>query len=89
MQADSDPTLFNVSFDGRYSSVTYGARHKLGQSCSQAVGVACEATTDQKQVIGISFLNKLCSTGLHLKEKGINVSCPGGHVGKCTANIYS
>jgi hypothetical protein len=45
LRAVSSPDTINISFDGRYNSFSYGSRHKMGQSCSQAVGVAREATT--------------------------------------------
>ena len=87
LRSVDEPNALNLAFDGRYPSVTFAGRHKLGQNCSQAVGVARETITDTKQVIGVSLLNKLCPKGTHLRHKGFDVSCPNGHPGKCTANI--
>lgn len=81
------PNSINIAFDGRYDSVRFGARHKMGQSCSQGVGVARELVTDQQQVVGVSVLNKLCATGSYLRHKGFDAVCPNGHAGKCTATI--
>ena len=74
----------NVSVDTRYNSNNITCRHKLGQSASQAIGVAVEQQTDQKQIIGMFMANKLCWEGAWLRGEGYDVTCPG-HA-DCTAN---
>lgn len=77
-----------VTFDVRYNSNTIASRSKMGQSATQAIGVAIEGQTDQKQIFGLHLENKLCHQGALLRGRGINVTCPGGHRG-CTANKSS
>ena len=77
----------NVSIDVRYNSNTIASRNKMGQNASQATATCIENQTDEKQIIGISMLNKLCHKGAILRSKGKKVKCPG-HPG-CTANQKS
>ena len=42
--------------------------------------------TDRTLIISACFQNKLCWTGPWLKNKGIQVICPGGHP-DCTADL--
>ena len=74
----------NISVYVRYNSNFITSRHKLGQSASQAIGVAVENQTDEKQIISMFMSNKLCWEGSWLRGLGFNVTCPGGHFG-CTA----
>ena len=60
---------------------------KPGQNASQAISLACEQVTDHKFIVASVFHNKLCWTGSWLKGKGLNVTCPDGHAGTCTANV--
>lgn len=74
----------NISSDVRYNSSSMINRGKMGQSASQAIGVAIEHHTDQKQIVGLCVENKLCPKGARLRSRGIQAKCPGGHKG-CTA----
>lgn len=74
----------NISIDVRYNSSSITSRNKMGQSATQAIGVAIENHTDQKQIVGLCLENKLCPKGALLRSKGIQATCPGGHRG-CTA----
>ncbi len=76
----------NIAMDGRYNSVTITSRKKPGQNASQAIGLACETMTDRKFIISACFQNKLCWTGAWLRNKGLKVTCPGGHP-DCTADL--
>ncbi|CAC5422149.1 unnamed protein product [Mytilus coruscus] len=60
---------------------------KPGQNASQAISLACEQVTDHKFIVASVFHNKLCWTGAWLKGKGLDVTCPDGHAGTCTANV--
>lgn len=86
LQDPGKPVEVNLQMDGTYQSLTFGSRHKLGQSASQVAGVVCENMTDMQQVVSLPFENKHCWTGSWLRGRGYNVTCPGGHPG-CTANI--
>ena len=76
----------NIAMDGRYNSTTITSRKKPGQNASQAIGLACETMTDRQFIISACFQNKLCWIGAWLKNKGIQVTCPGGHP-DCTADL--
>lgn len=80
----SEDEPVNISVDVRYNSTTITGRSKLGQNASSAIGVAVENHTDQHQVVGLYVENKLCYQGAWLRNKGFNVTCPGGHAG-CSA----
>lgn len=74
-----------ISIDIRYnSSCGITTRNKMGQSASQAIGVAIEHHTDEKQIVGLCLENKLCPKGARLRSRGIDAKCPGGHK-DCTA----
>jgi hypothetical protein len=75
----------NVSMDVRYNSTTIASSSKMGQNASQAIGVAIENQTDQKQIIGFHMENKLCWVGSWFRNNGFEVQCPG-HA-ECTANV--
>lgn len=75
----------NVSGDGRYDSVTYGNRQKMGQNATQMVGLLTENVTDEHKIVAFAFENKLCSSGRMLRAQGKKVTCPG-HQG-CTATV--
>ena len=72
--------------DARYNWSRMKSSYKPGQSSTQAYAIASENHTDSKYIIGLAVENKLCWTGAALKNKGFEVSCPGGHAG-CTADI--
>lgn len=74
----------NVSVDVRYNSTSITTRGKMGQSATQAIGVAIENHTDAKQIVGLCLENKLCRHGAWLRSKGYQVTCPGGHT-NCSA----
>lgn len=74
----------NIKIDTRYNTNRVAVRGKFGQSATQALGIAIEGHTDQKQIIAVCLENKLCQKGALLRAKGERVSCPGGHDG-CTA----
>ena len=76
----------SVAVDARYNSLTIGSTKKPGQAASQAIAVACETQTPQQYIVSAVLQNKLCWVGAWLKNRGMEVSCPGGHEG-CTANI--
>ncbi|CAC5406595.1 unnamed protein product [Mytilus coruscus] len=65
----------------------YSEHKKTGQNASQAISLACEQVTDHKFIVASVFHNKLCWTGAWLKGKGLDVTCPDGHAGTCTANV--
>ena len=71
----NETSEINTAMDGRYNSATTGSHKKPEQNASQAIGVACETMTNKKFVIQASFKNKLCWTGVWLKEKK-NCSVP-------------
>lgn len=73
-----------LQMDGTYQSVTIKGRHKMGQSASQSIGVACEIETDDKDVVAWHFSNKLCWVGAWLRGLGYDVECPDHE--NCTAN---
>ncbi len=75
----------NISIDVRYNSTTITSRHKMGQNASQAIGVAVEHQTDQKQIVACHLVNKLCTVGSWLRNRGFNVQCPEHP--DCTANL--
>lgn len=80
-----EETPLNIGVDVRYNSTTIAGRSKLGQNASQAIGVAVEGQTSQKQIVGLYLENKLCYQGAWLRNRGFtDVTCPGGHAG-CTA----
>lgn len=74
----------NITVDVRYNTTSITSHGKMGQSATQALGVAIEGQTDSKQIVGICFDNKLCKKGAQLRANGKDVKCPGGHPG-CTA----
>jgi hypothetical protein len=82
----SKDSPINVAMDVRYNSNTFGGRHKMGQNASQAIGICTEGQSDSKEIVGLHVENKLCWKGSWLRNKGVNVSCPGGHKG-CTATV--
>lgn len=69
----------NVSVDVRYNTCSITSRGKMGQSATQAIGVAIENHTDAKQIVGLCLENKLCHHGAWLRSNGCQVKCPGGH----------
>ncbi|CAG2189860.1 unnamed protein product [Mytilus edulis] len=73
-----------LQMDGTYQSVYIKSRHKMGQTASQAIGIACENETDSHDVIGLHLINKLCWVGAWLRGKGYDVECPNHE--HCTAN---
>ena len=76
----------SVAVDGRYNSLTIASAKKPGQAASQAMAVACETQTPHQYIVSAVLQNKLGWTGAWLKNKRLEVTCPGGHEG-CTANI--
>ena len=75
----------NIAMDVRYNSTTITGRGKMGQNASQAIAVAVEGHTSQKQIVSMCLANKLCHAGAWMRAKGFTVKCPGGHAG-CTAS---
>ena len=75
----------NISLDVRYNSTTITSRNKMGQSATQAIGVAIENQTDKKQIISCQMLNKLCPVGSWLRNRGFNAQCPAHE--DCSANL--
>ena len=82
-----EPSHIPVAIDTRYNSMHIVSTKKPGQNASQAISLACEQVTDHKFIVASVFHNKLCWTGSWLKGKGLNVTCPDGHAGTCTANV--
>ena len=82
LSADSP---INISVDARYNSNSIKSSTKLGQNASQAIGVAIENQTEQKQILAFHLENKLCWTGTWLRNRGFAVQCPG-HTA-CTATM--
>jgi len=81
-----NPRQIDVSFDGRYNATRLVSSYKPGQASSQAYGVAIENHTRYKYIIGLAVENKLCYLGAHLRNRGFEVNCPGGHA-NCTATV--
>ncbi|VDH89533.1 Hypothetical predicted protein [Mytilus galloprovincialis] len=81
-----EPSHIPVATDTRYNSM-HIVSSKTGQNASQTISLACEQVTDHKFIVASVFHNKLCWTGSWLKGKGLNVTCPDGHAGTCTANV--
>ncbi|CAC5406593.1 unnamed protein product [Mytilus coruscus] len=82
-----EPSHIPVAIDTRYNSMHIVSTKKPGQNASQAISLACEQVTDHKFIVASVFHNKLCWTGAWLKGKGLDVTCPDGHAGTCTANV--
>lgn len=74
----------NISLDCSYNSICIGSRKKMGQNASQAVGLAISHQSEEKKVVSLYLENKLCWNGAWLRNRGYDVTCPGGHIG-CTA----
>ncbi|CAC5422150.1 unnamed protein product [Mytilus coruscus] len=70
-----EPSHIPVAIDTRYNSMHI------------AISLACEQVTDHKFIVASVFHNKLCWTGAWLKGKGLDVTCPDGHAGTCTASV--
>lgn len=81
---DGDLEL-NISADGRYDSITYGNRQKMGQNANVAIGLAIENFTDEHKIVAVDYENKLCHLGNIMRGRGEQVTCPG-HV-NCTATV--
>ncbi|XP_074648731.1 uncharacterized protein LOC141904118 [Tubulanus polymorphus] len=75
----------NVQVDCRYNSISIAGRRKMGQNASQAIGICREDQSDKHAIIGAYLQTKLCPTGQRLRNKGQEVTCPGGHP-NCTSN---
>lgn len=84
-----NPSHITTSTDIRYNSMQIVSTKKPGQNASQAVALAVEQVTDKKFIVAAVYQNKLCWTGAWLKNKGLEVTCPDGHSGVCTANVKS
>jgi hypothetical protein len=74
----------NIAIDVRYNSNTITGSYKMGPNASQAIGVAIEQQTDERNILAIDVRNQLCPKGKSLRRRGADVTCPG-HIG-CTAN---
>ena len=74
-----DPKQIDVSMVARYNRSQWKSSYKPGQSSSQAYAITSENHTYSKYIIGLAVENKLCWTGDALKNKGVEVCCPGSH----------
>ncbi|RLJ22838.1 hypothetical protein DJ030_00120 [bacterium endosymbiont of Escarpia laminata] len=78
----------NISVDVRYNSTNLQNTYSCGgQNASQALGTAISWQTGEKEIIAFWMDSKLCKLGATLRNKGVNVTCPG-HAG-CTANVQA
>lgn len=82
----SPETPIPVEGDARYNIRLKGSSTLTPfQPATQSVYTISENVSKNKFIIGVSALNKHCHKGKILKNKGIDVTCPG-HDG-CTASI--
>lgn len=75
----------NVSADGRYDSVTFGNRQKMGQNANVCIGLATENMTNEHLIVAMDYENKLCQLGKMLRAKGESITCPDHP--NCTATV--
>ena len=75
----------NIAIDSRYNSTSITGAYHAVQNASQAITVAVEKKTAQNEIVGINIKNKLCTLGVSLRRRGVNVTCPG-HA-NCTATL--
>ena len=83
---DENNGVLSISQDARYNSTNISSRKKPGQNASQAIAVACENITGSQYIVAAAIQNKLCWTGAWLRNKGMEITCPG-HL-DCTANLH-